>query len=99
MRHARFAFCLFAGSLRELIRCCRDGFREDWLIPLATFDPDYGKLGPGPARLRLMILADDMRTLRHREKLLASRGIEFARMPSNTWRGFGRRLRAMLRHG
>ena len=94
-RLARLAFCRYDGALDRLIRRCGDGLDEGWLLPLATFDPDHGGLGSGPARMRLAILADDRRTLHRREALLASRGIDFFRTPTR-WDDFRARFRAMI---
>ncbi|MAZ19283.1 MAG: hypothetical protein CL535_23530 [Ahrensia sp.] len=79
---ARLAFCKADASLEETIRRCRKGFDEGWLIPLATFDPEYGGLDPGPARLRVVIVGDSRKALHERERSLAACGIEFFRMPT-----------------
>lgn len=74
---ARLAFCQYDGALARFLDICRDGFEEGWLVPLATFDPDYGNLGPGPSRIRMMIVADNMDRLMHRERDLSNRNIQF----------------------
>ena len=79
---ARLAFCKSDCPLPTMIERCAPGLREGWLVPLATFDPEHGGLGTGPARLRVAILADDRRTLRRREAALAARGIDFFRTPT-----------------
>jgi hypothetical protein len=81
-RLARLAFLKSDTPFPRLVQLCEDGFCEGWLVPLTTFDPEHGGLGPGPARLRVAILADDRRTLHRHEALLASRGIEFFRTPT-----------------
>lgn len=81
-RLARLAFLSSGESLARMLQRCEDGLDEGWLVPLATFDPDYGGLGPGPARLRVAILADDRGTLHRREALVASRGMDFHRTPT-----------------
>ncbi|MEM6460923.1 MAG: hypothetical protein AAF724_03315 [Pseudomonadota bacterium] len=94
-RHARLAFCTAKEALPRMIQLCRDGFDEGWLIPLATFDPHYGDLEPGPARLRLMILAHDLKTLRKREQRLASRGIDFFPLHGG-WEAFKQRFAGLI---
>lgn len=79
---ARLAFCQSDCSLPTMIERCAPGLRDGWLVLLATFDPEHGGLGAGPARLRVAILADDRRTLRRREAALAASGIEFFRTPT-----------------
>ena len=79
---ARLAFCRSDCRLETMIERCEPGLRDGWLVPLATFDPEHGGLGTGPARLRVAILADDRRMLHRREAALAAKGIEFFRTPS-----------------
>ena len=90
-RFARLAFCRANVSLSQMIRLCEDGFEEGWLVPLATFDPEYGGLDPGPARLRIIILGESRKVLCERESVLASRGIDFFRMPTR-WDRFRERF-------
>lgn len=94
-RVARLAFGRYDGALDRMIRRCGDGLDEGWLLPLATFDPDHGGLGSGPARMRLAILADDRRTLHRREAMLAARGIDFFRTPTR-WDEIRARLRGLF---
>lgn len=91
MRFARLALCKAKMSLTHMIRHCEDGFEQGWLVPLATFDPDYGGLDPGPARMRAIILGESRKRLYERERLLASRGIEFFRTPTR-WSRFRERF-------
>lgn len=95
-RLARLAFCRSNCPLPTMIERCEAGLREGWLVPLATFDPEHGGLGPGPARLRVAILADDRRMLHRREAALSSRGIEFFRTPTR-WDAILAGLRGAVR--
>ncbi|WP_187969788.1 hypothetical protein [Aquibium microcysteis] len=94
-RIARLAFCRANTSLATMMERCEPGLRDGWLVPLATFDPEHGGLGPGPARLRVAIMAADRRTLHGREASLAACGIEFFRTPARL-DGFLARLRALF---
>ena len=94
-RLARLAFCRYDGSLDRLIQRCEDGLDEGWLVPLATFDPNLGRLGSGPSRMRLAILADDRRTLHRREAWLVARGIDFFPTPTR-WDDIRARLRGLI---
>ena len=73
----RLAMCSFDGPFQELARLCEQGFKEEWLIPLATFDPIWGRIGAGPSRIRLSIMADDIGQLSDRENALAKQGLSF----------------------
>ncbi|MCY6383470.1 hypothetical protein [Hoeflea prorocentri] len=81
-RFARLAFCRSEGTLAQMIRRCDQGFRDGWIIPLATFEPEFGGLKGGTARMRLMIVADSLKVLHRREQSLAGCGVDFVHMPN-----------------
>lgn len=92
---ARLAFCSADVPLATMIERCDPGFRDGWLVPLATFDPEHGGLGRGFARMRVAILAEDRRTLHRHEAALAARGIDFFRTPTR-WDAVVAGLRALF---
>lgn len=73
----RLAFCTFSGSFDELASCCNQGFENGWLSTLASFDPVWGEVGTGDARIRLAIAADDQQQLIDREAQLRRAGLKF----------------------
>ncbi|MDA4848003.1 hypothetical protein [Hoeflea poritis] len=94
-RIARLAFCRSEGTLAQMIRHCDHGFREGWAVPLATFEPRRGGFDSETARMRLMIIAEDHKTLRKREQSLKACEIDFVRLPSSLDR-MKRQLRNLI---
>lgn len=94
---SRLAFGSFPGKLDDMLRACRPFIDRGWLVPLATFDPEFGGLGRGDARCRFLVFGDSAADIAAREKDLASIEVVVAGAAVRPKRGTGFILRRLFR--
>ncbi len=77
MTCGRLAFCFIDHGLSPFLARCRPAFDAGWLVPVSTFDPEFGEADPGQARCRMMIMGRDEADLVRNERRLEALGAEF----------------------
>ncbi|MBW8639558.1 hypothetical protein K1W69_20365 [Hoeflea sp. WL0058] len=89
MTCGRLAFCFIDHGLSSFLVRCRPAFEAGWLVPVSTFDPEFGVADPGQARCRMMIMGRDEDDLVRNERRLEALGAELhpLRKPP-FWRAF-----------
>ena len=85
------------GRLDDMLRACRPFIDRGWLVPIATFDPEFGGLGHGDARCRSLLFGDSAADIAAREKDLASIGVVVAGAAVRPRRGTGAILKRLFR--
>ncbi|WP_457936055.1 hypothetical protein [Mesorhizobium sp. 10J20-29] len=77
MRCARFVNCAMPQRLDKFLSFCRPGFEAGWLLPVATYDPEFGNISGEDSRMLVMILGGDRLEIETLEKKLRRMGAEF----------------------